>query len=291
MEFFHEITEVINAFRHLTGIGICFYHLNSFFTYDRLGVRNNRGHHCKFCTSIRLLPDGPDSCNGSDRGEAVSLAKIYRKPFFFKCHAGLCELVLPLIYEDNLTGVVFLGQCRIKGEDNSKAVANRALELGGEANYFVQTYQSLPEVNRESLKDMGNILERYFKILFQIRGDGAMQRFIADNSSEPLCQQICDYISRKYMQDITPGKICDMLFLNSAYVARVFRRDTGMTMTAFINRTRIDNAKKLLAGTTVPVSSIALNVGFSDANYFTRIFKKLEGVTPAEYRKSLGQSK
>ena len=76
------ITEVINAIRTLTGVGICYYDLNAFFQYDKYGVKNNRGHYCAFCEKARSLPGGRKNCDQSDKFEAVELAKEYKTPFF-----------------------------------------------------------------------------------------------------------------------------------------------------------------------------------------------------------------
>jgi len=93
----------------------------------------------------------------------------------------------------------------------------------------------------------------------------------------------------RYRFNITPGKICEELYLNNAYVSRLFKKETGMTIGEYINKTRIEYAKKLLEGTNVPIGSIALNVGFKDANYFSRVFKRYEGMSPETYRMNAGK--
>jgi len=284
-----DITDVINSFRRLTGVGICFYDLDSFFDYNRLGVQSNRGHYCEFCKSVRLLKDGRTQCDASDRGQAIDLAKKYKKPFFFKCHAGMCELVLPLINGDELIGLVFVGQCRIKNENNAKEIGERITEMGGERGFFLERYDSLPELSRDDLLDMGNILDHYFKILIETAGSNAVQRFITENSSSSIVEKIHSYVTMRYRFNITPGKICEELYLNNAYVSRLFKKETGMTIGEYINKTRIEYAKKLLEGTNVPIGSIALNVGFKDANYFSRVFKRYEGMSPETYRMNAGK--
>ena len=68
------ITEIINAIRTLTGVGICYYDLNAFFQYDKYGAKNNRGHYCAFCEKARSLPGGRKNCDQSDRFETIELA-------------------------------------------------------------------------------------------------------------------------------------------------------------------------------------------------------------------------
>ena len=92
-----DISVFINAVCDLCGVGICYYDLSEFFNYDRLGVRNNRGHYCAFCELARTLPGGRAQCEASDKQRAVQLAAQYREPFFFECHMGMRELVVPLL--------------------------------------------------------------------------------------------------------------------------------------------------------------------------------------------------
>ena len=97
MSMASDITELINAIRELSGAGICYYDLNHFFNYESFGIKNNRGHYCEFCERARALPAGRASCEESDRIGAVELARQYREPFFFECHMGMRELVIPLM--------------------------------------------------------------------------------------------------------------------------------------------------------------------------------------------------
>lgn len=279
-----RITQVINAFRALSGAGICFYDLNTFFHYGKLGEQNNRGHYCEFCKNVRLLEGGRASCDRSDRKEAIALAKDYREPFFFKCHMGMCELVLPLCSENELIGLVFIGQCQIKGEDASPDIMRRAERLGGSPERFATLYHSLPQLGRDELLDVGTILMQYFENLIELEGKDWIRQLAQEEEGDTI-RQIVEFIRMKYMLPITPGSICAEFHLHPSYVAREFKKLTGHTMTGYIHEIRIKNAARLLISSSLPVESIALNVGFCDANYFSRIFKKLMDCSPEEYRR------
>jgi AraC-like DNA-binding protein len=62
----------------------------------------------------------------------------------------------------------------------------------------------------------------------------------------------------------------------------------GVTLTDYINKTRLENSKMLLKSSDLPISVVALNVGYTDANYFVKLFKRMYGVTPSEYRSARG---
>lgn len=280
-----EITDVINSLRRMTGVGICFYDLENFFSYNALGMHDNCGHYCEFCRNAKLLPDGRRSCDKSDRFDAIEQAKSYRAPFFFRCHMGMCELVLPLFSGEILSGIVFIGQCRIPEENNGELIEKLAEREGGAGDRFRELYDELPSIDRETLLDIGRILSHYFRILTESEGAEAVRRLREEEQPKTVPERICRYISTRYMQNITPGSICRELFLNPSYVSRCFRSAVGMTMTEYLQRERIGNAKRLLKNSNLPVNRIAVNVGFEDANYFSRIFRRSEGVTPEEWRK------
>ena len=279
------ITEVINAIRSLTGVGICYYDLNAFFQYDKYGVKNNRGHYCAFCEKARSLPGGRKNCDQSDRFEAVELAKQYKTPFFHECHMGMRELVIPLIREDRLLGVLFVGQCRTDS-DNDNQIRENALKMNGDPDEFIELYYQLPQISKKDLILIETILSQYFesKIL--------TSELLRPMSSAPvgstafLAESIKIYIRQNYRYQLSTGNIAEAFFVNASYASRRFSESFGVTITEYISSVRIEHAKNLLATTSAPIGSIALNVGIDDANYFTRIFKKFVGMSPTEYRQS-----
>lgn len=74
------------------------------------------------------------------------------------------------------------------------------------------------------------------------------------------------------------------LGVNASYLSSLFKRETGMTLTEYVNRKRIDNAIFLLNTTDLQIQVIAQNCGIPDVNYFTKTFKRIIGQTPSEYR-------
>lgn len=279
-----DITEVINAIRNLTGAGICYYDLNEFFGYQKYGEKNNRGHYCAFCERARSLPGGRLRCNQSDKMEAVDLAKQYKVPFFHECHMGMQELVIPLFSDDRLIGVLFIGQCRTEAEREG-TIRENARKMNGDPKEFIELYNVLPLIQKQNLLSIGTILSRYFdtKILSNelLRPMG-----YAEMGNRNLAEAIHQYIRQNYRFPISTGNIAEEFYVNESYASRCFSQMYHITITEYIAKVRIEHAKILLTTTDVPIGSISLNVGFDDANYFTRIFKKRTGCSPTEFRKS-----
>lgn len=283
MQEISDITSVINALRTISGVGVCYYDLKNFFNYYQNGINTNRGHYCDFCSAAKDLPNGRIACDKSDKLDAVSLADQYRQPFFFECHLGIKELVLPLLRDNILIGIIFIGQCRIEGETNEEFILAQVRDSGGDSNVFKEYLQKLPLLTREKLRSISLILSLYF----DVRIKHTQPIGLPDPSRTlSLAMRAHDYIDHHYNEDISASRIAAHFYVSPAHLARAFRSAYDSTITDYIHAVRIAHAKHLLRVTSASVNSIALNVGYPDVNYFSRIFKNITGATPSQYRKA-----
>lgn len=105
------------------------------------------------------------------------------------------------------------------------------------------------------------------------------------DKSKGLIQQINDYVHRHYAEDITRSEIGAEFFLVPEYLARMYKKKTGISLKDYINDYRIQQAKLLLSQSDKQVGEVAADVGFSNLSYFSTLFKKSTGMTPVEYRR------
>lgn len=101
--------------------------------------------------------------------------------------------------------------------------------------------------------------------------------------SKPI-QQILVTIDASLTGDLSLKRFANELFLNTSYLSALFKKEVGVTLTDYVNQSRIAYAKKLLRSTTLPIQDIAIKSGISDVHYFTRLFRKETGMSPREYR-------
>lgn len=102
-----------------------------------------------------------------------------------------------------------------------------------------------------------------------------------------LVRKILTLIETDLTADLTLNSLAKDLNVNSSYLSTLFKKETGSTLTEYVNRKRIDHAIFLLNSTNMQIQMIAQHCGISDVNYFTKLFKKQIGKTPKEYRESL----
>lgn len=277
-----EITSLINAIRDLTGVGICYYDLNSFFQYDKYGIKNNRGHYCDFCKKVRSLPNGREKCEESDRVLAVELARQYKRAFFYECHMGMRELVIPLERDGELLGILFIGQCRTDGDYGSEIEANARKMITDPAE-ILRLYNELPQISKKKLLSIGEILSQYFDT--KILSHELLAPKMNDNlCSRDMAESMRSFIKQNYKSHLSTKEVAEAFHINPSYASRCFSQKYQMTITEYIMSVRVKQAKILLSTTEAPIGNIALNVGYDDVNYFSRIFKKIVGCSPLQYR-------
>ena len=102
-----------------------------------------------------------------------------------------------------------------------------------------------------------------------------------------LVQKIITRIDTDLTADLSLKTQAELLNVNSSYLSTLFKKETGITLTEYVNRKRIEHALFLLNSTNMQIQMVAQYCGISDVNYFTKIFKKMIGKTPKEYRENL----
>jgi len=102
--------------------------------------------------------------------------------------------------------------------------------------------------------------------------------------THPEVNKIIQYIEQHYDQDITLKFLARYVMMGENYVSALFKKKTGETLIHYLHRTRINKAIEYLTDTDWPVNQIGHQVGFMNDNYFIKIFKRMTGTTPSQYR-------
>lgn len=98
-------------------------------------------------------------------------------------------------------------------------------------------------------------------------------------------QEIKEYLDTHFAEKITLDDLSAKFYINKFYLTRVFKEQFGQPVTNYLVQLRITQAKRMLRFTDRSIEAIAQDCGLNDANYFSRLFKKVEGVPPGEYRR------
>jgi YesN/AraC family two-component response regulator len=112
----------------------------------------------------------------------------------------------------------------------------------------------------------------------------AEARFRPRVATAPRLQAAIAHVAKHYSQHISESEIALLCGMPPSRFCREFKAAFGVTFVEHLANARVLQAKRLLANPTMPVADVAAAVGFTDPSYFTRVFRKQEGVSPTEYR-------
>lgn len=110
-----------------------------------------------------------------------------------------------------------------------------------------------------------------------------------EKSAEQALEDTISYMNEHYMLMLTLPMLATRAGMSEGHFTVLFKKHTGMTMTAYMRKLRIEKAKRLFRQTGLSAKEIAQKAGFSDYFYFSRVFKKEVGCSPAAYKKSLSE--
>lgn len=266
--------QILDCFVELTGIRAAYFE-------NHVELVNGKNKDmCSFCRLIRQIPQLHEGCLESDRS-AVKIAEETKNPYLYTCHMGLWETVIPVFVRNIPTGYLMLGQVK-NTEENDKQWPEISERLCG-----LKTSASINEDIKFAYYDIQGMniekIQAAVKMLAIIAGYIIDTDVIRVYDLEAV-EKAKEYIAEHFSEHISTKTIAGIAGLSPSYLGFLFKRETGNTITSHIEDRRNKFAKELLETTALPVREIACASGYEDQNYFSRIFKKLEGVSPLAYR-------
>ena len=99
----------------------------------------------------------------------------------------------------------------------------------------------------------------------------------------PVIRNVIRYARTHLNEDLSLRSLAERFNINRTYLSTLFHQEMGTTLTDYINALRIEYATELLCNNHFSIAVVCTEVGFSDVSYFTRVFKKVMGQTPAQY--------
>ena len=138
---------------------------------------------------------------------------------------------------------------------------------------------------QDSFSSFNQIPEVFHGLLTALKGNQYRAiRQVDELEALKRMQEIVAYVEDYYMEDISLQKLSKMFFLTREHISRKFKKETGMTLSKYVTNLRVRQAKQWLLETAETIHSISLMLGYQDEKYFSKLFKKVVGLTPFEYR-------
>ena len=159
----------------------------------------------------------------------------------------------------------------------------KAAEQGGVHPIYLDSLSSSYALKIEQFQ----FLEAVPKLMSDMFRDYCqmVRKHSTKNYSAPI-QKALLYIEAHLAENLSLQTLADILNISPGYLSTLFRKETGQTLTDYINRKRIRHAMHLLKTTRLQVQTIAQHCGIMDVQYFSKIFKRVTQMTPKQYRES-----
>ena len=266
-----KLEQLISDFYISTGIAITLYDASG-----RTVAKSPIYTDC--CACIREKEACVESCSRSDRVHMEQVAQS-GKACAYTCHAGMMEVITPILYEDVVIAYLQIGQFRDEAGTYSREefLAQTALRWGFDPVKLLELYRLVPVLSRERLQALLRIVNILIRSFWE---DGLILRNRSMRSVK-----IEQYIGEHLREPLSVDAICARFSMSKFALYSLFREEFGTTVNEFILRRRIALARQLLETREGNITQVAEACGFGDYNYFIRVFRERLGVTPLQYRK------
>lgn len=296
LDHYERITRVLRHFTEHYHLQICVKDFIGFIHLDRrldtalsryvahtnpycLFIKQELGQYTRCLDMIRPMYE---KCCGCTEG------------FLGVCHAGVYEYVVPIQLEDGeVLGSVNLGYVdgdreishrliRRNLREREPAVADQALAL-------FDRYIPAADVRVEEIKPYLWLLADSMAQNYAQFQSSHVNRFLPQRQRESNADMILDrvlkYVKENYSSHMTVAELAQICLCSESYINHLFARRFGVNISTYINKVRIEYAKNALLTTTDKISTVAMDVGFSDPSYFSKVFAALLGISPSEFRR------
>ena len=205
---------------------------------------------------------------------------------FLDCHKPYSHTASPQLWQ--LKWIHFHGP-------NMSSIYDKYVERGGRPVFHPTSFSEYEYILEHMYKIASS--EDYLRDMRIYEQITSLLTFLMEESWHPEnngkislkrknLQDIKDYLDRNFADKIILDNLAEKFYINKFYLTRIFRDQFGITVTNYILQLRITHAKQLLRFTDLTIEEISRSCGFPDANYFSRMFRKIEETTPGKYRKS-----
>lgn len=228
--------------------------------------------------SARQHFEEPGYCYPIDAEKKLQ-ALIYRRD-----KKGSQELLNQLLGHIYFVAEYDLDTMKARALELAVVISRATIEAGADLNeIFVCNESFIRELEKlSSVEDIGAwlsaLLHRFIDYSFDF----------SHIKHSDVVFKVAEYVKNRFAEKLSLDEIAEYVSLSKSYLSRIFKEETGESLSSYINKVRIDKAKLMLLDNGCPLVDVASLCGFEDQSYFTKVFKRLVGVSPKRYRESRG---
>ena len=238
-----------------------------------------RGHP-PFCRAINDLPEGHERCVACDQ---CKIQHYQAESGFqhYRCHAGICEAVMPLYNKQNPVAYLAVG-CYL----DDTPIEEQWQHTRSLLDWWPDGPDALKDAFYQFRRYSKAEIQAYTETLEALSAYIQLKGMILTAEQTDL-QKLELYLEQHYMEKLSLESISQQLHIGRTKLCSLAKElSGGRTLSYLIAQRRIEAAKRLLLQSSMPISTVGEMVGISDYNYFSKVFRSATGMTPSAFRKN-----
>ena len=247
-------------------------------------------HHGKrnespFCA---LMAQKSRACGACLQVQEGLSERAAQEPYTVVCPVGMCDTAVPVRLGDRLIGFLQTGQ--VFRKKPTQAQFERSVKLvtewgvDADQDKLRDAFFSTHVISHKAHESVVKLLSIFAQHLSMLSNQVVVQH---DNAEPPVITRAKEYIHEHQTEELSLGQVAKAVNTSTFYFCKMFKKVTGINFTDYLSRVRIEKSKNLLLNPNLRVSEIAFEVGFQSLTHFNRVFKKILGQSPTEYRAQL----
>ena len=268
-----------NVFTKATGLPLALRPLEYWQLEHHQKTNENR-----FCA---LLAERPATLAVCLQSHAEIVQHTGARPCTETCPFGLTETAVPVRLGENTIGFLRIGQVlRRSAIKSDKARAAAKLKQCGIpfAGTIRKAWEMTPIIPKDKYSAIVRLLTFFAEQLSALINQLVLER---QNAEPPLVQKAREYIEQHKMEPLSLAAVARASGASVFHFCKVFKKSTGLKFTDYVARVRLEDAKTQLLNPSKRISEVAYDVGFQSLTQFNRMFKRVFGQSPTEFRAHL----
>lgn len=267
----NELNKLLQYFHELTGVLIALYD-NQY----RI-ITSYPSSDCTFCNKIKSTGKGLEKCLYSDLS-SFKASKKNGECVIYTCHTGLIEATAPIVEQGVLIGYLMLGQVsNAHSLSELETLLDSAMLQNGITDLSsCKCATEIPLQTDTQIQAAAKIMEACISYI--------LYKELISIKRQNFEKNINSYLLSHLEEDLSVDRICQELKISRRKLYEYSDTYLRCTIAKHIKNLRVSYAKKLLRETTLPITVISEKCGFTDYNYFCRIFKKETQLAARTYR-------
>lgn len=237
----------------------------------------------RVCGMLYGCDEGRRRCRASDaklHGQALATRSIVRH----RCHAGFLDIAVPIVYQEEVVGIVEIGQLLPEppSEVGFRPFRKLAQELGLPVAEIREAYFSAPYLEAPRVQAAVRLVAFFAN---HLRETHERLEELEEAKLGPLVMAACQYIAAHLREDLSQTEVAAAAGCSPGHLSERFRQVMGMSYTEYVQGQRLARVERALRNTAEPITQVALAAGFGSLSQFNRVFRQHHGCTPREFRK------